>query len=66
VEFVVVLERALGRRAVIELAPMQPGDVPATWADIEASRRDLGYQPTTPIEEGLARFVEWYRSYHRR
>ena len=65
-DFVAALEAALGRRAEIELAPMQPGDVPATWADIEASRRDLGYQPTTPIEEGLARFVEWYRSYHRR
>ena len=65
-DFVAALEAALGQQAAIELAPMQPGDVPATWADIEASRRDLGYQPTTPIEEGLARFVEWYRSYHRR
>ena len=65
-DFVAALEAALGQRAEIELAPMQPGDLPATLADIEASRRDLGYQPTTSIEEGLARFVEWYRSYHRR
>jgi UDP-glucuronate 4-epimerase len=65
-DFVAALERALGRRAEIELAPMEPGDVPATWADIEASRCDLGYEPTTSIEEGLARFVEWYRGYHRR
>ncbi len=65
-DFVAALERALGRRAEIELAPMEPGDVPATWADIEASRRDLGYEPATPVEEGLVRFVEWYRGYHRR
>jgi UDP-glucuronate 4-epimerase len=63
-DFVAVLERALGRRAVIELAPMQPGDVPASWADIESSRRDLGFEPRVPIEEGLPRFVAWYRSHH--
>ncbi len=62
-DFVAVLERALGRRAVIELAPMQPGDVPASWAEIESSRRDLGFEPRTPIEDGLPRFVEWYRGY---
>jgi UDP-glucuronate 4-epimerase len=63
-DFVAVLEEALGRRAAIEFAPMQPGDVPASWADIESSRRDLGFEPKTPIEEGLPRFVAWYRSYH--
>jgi UDP-glucuronate 4-epimerase len=43
---------------------MQPGDVPESFADIEASRRDLGFEPQTTIEVGLARFVEWYKHYH--
>jgi UDP-glucuronate 4-epimerase len=63
--FIAVLEQALGRKAIIELAPMQPGDVPATYADITETQRDLGFAPTTPIDEGLPRFVAWYRAYHR-
>jgi UDP-glucuronate 4-epimerase len=63
--FVGILEEALGRQAEIQLAPLPPGDVIRTCADIDASRADLGYEPTTPIEVGLPRFVEWYRSYHR-
>jgi UDP-glucuronate 4-epimerase len=63
--FVEVLEDALGVKAKIELAPLPPGDVVRTCADIEASRRDLGFEPKTPIEEGLPRFVAWYREYHR-
>jgi len=59
-----VLERLLGRTAIKEFLPMQPGDVLETFADIEASRRDLGFDPRTTIEVGLARFVEWYRHYH--
>jgi UDP-glucuronate 4-epimerase len=62
--FVQVLEDALGLRAEIELAPLPPGDVVRTYADIEASRRDLGFEPRTTIEEGLPRFVAWYREYH--
>lgn len=62
--FVAVLEQALGRPALRRLAPMQPGDVPVTYADIEATTRDLGWRPTTTIEEGLAWFVAWYRAYH--
>lgn len=62
--FISVLERICGRQAVKEFAPMQPGDIRETYADIETSRRDLGFQPTTTIEEGLARFVAWYREYH--
>jgi len=62
--FVAVLEEALGMTAEVRLAPLPPGDVIATFADIEASRRDLGFEPSTPIEEGLPRFVEWYRKYH--
>jgi len=62
--FIAVLEQALGRTAVKQLEPMQPGDVPATYADIEASRRDLGFEPATPIEAGIPRFVAWYKEYH--
>jgi UDP-glucuronate 4-epimerase len=63
-DFIAILERALGRTAHRELLPMQPGDVPATWADIEASRRDLGFSPSTPLSEGLPKFVAWYKQYH--
>ncbi|KAA5597211.1 NAD-dependent epimerase [Blastochloris sulfoviridis] len=60
-----VLEAALGRKAIRELAPIQPGDVPETSADVEALSRDVGFKPSTPIETGVARFVDWYRAYHR-
>jgi UDP-glucuronate 4-epimerase len=59
-----LLEEACGRKAEIEMLPMQLGDVPATYADITAIARNLGYAPTTSIEEGVPRFVEWYRGYH--
>ncbi|MFQ5984870.1 MAG: NAD-dependent epimerase/dehydratase family protein [Alphaproteobacteria bacterium] len=62
--FVELLERVTGRTARIELAPMQPGDVVATVADIGAARADLGYEPRTTIDEGLKRFVAWYRDFH--
>ena len=62
--FVSVLERALGKAARRELVSMQPGDVAATYADIEAASRDFGFSPKTPIDQGLPRFVEWYRRYH--
>ena len=61
-----VLEQACGRKAELNLLPMQPGDVPATYADITALTRDTGYAPSTPIEEGVPRFVEWFRSFHGR
>jgi UDP-glucuronate 4-epimerase len=64
-DFIAVLERLLGRTATKEFLPLQPGDVPESFADIEASRRDLGFDPQTTIEVGLARFVEWYQQYHR-
>ncbi|GIL38729.1 SDR family NAD(P)-dependent oxidoreductase [Roseiterribacter gracilis] len=63
--FIRVIEDAIGRKAVLDMQPMQPGDVPRTFADIDASTRDLGYAPTTPIEVGIPRFVEWYKSYYR-
>lgn len=62
--FIEVLEQALGRTAEKRLLPMQPGDVPESFADIEASRRDLGFEPRTPIEVGIPNFVRWYRDYH--
>jgi len=62
--FIALLEKAIGREAIKEYAPMQPGDVKATFADIAASQRDLGFEPTTSIEQGLPRFVAWYRDYH--
>jgi UDP-glucuronate 4-epimerase len=63
--FVEVLEQAIGRKAVIEHAPMQPGDVPLTYADIEQSRLDFGYAPKVTIDEGLPRFVEWYTDFYK-
>ena len=63
-EFVAILERHLGRKAELILEPMQPGDVPSTYADIDDSRRDLGFEPATALEDGLREFVGWYRDYH--
>jgi UDP-glucuronate 4-epimerase len=60
-----LIEQACGRKAERRLLPMQPGDVRDTYADISAIRRDLGFEPTTPIDEGVPRFVDWYRTYHR-
>lgn len=62
--FIDLLERELGAKAKLDLQPMQLGDVRETYADIEASRRDLGFQPTTPIDVGIPRFVAWYKGYH--
>lgn len=59
------LERLLGRPAEKTMLPMQTGDVPATYADIEASTRDLGFKPKTSLADGLANFVAWYRDYHK-
>jgi UDP-glucuronate 4-epimerase len=61
-----VIEAACGRAAEREWIPMPPGDVPATWADIEASRHDLGYAPATALDDGVARFVAWYRAWAAR
>jgi UDP-glucuronate 4-epimerase len=60
-ELIELLEKALGKRAVIDRQPLQPGDVPQTFADITKARRLLGYDPQTEIEEGIGRFVEWFR-----
>lgn len=64
-EVVRILEETLGKKAIRELLPMQPGDVPATYADVDDLMREVGFRPTTPIAEGIARFVAWYKEYHR-
>jgi UDP-glucuronate 4-epimerase len=63
-EVVRLLEETIGKKAKRELLPMQPGDVPATYANIDDLVRDVGFRPSTPIGEGIARFIEWYRTYH--
>jgi UDP-glucuronate 4-epimerase len=65
-DFIAVIERQTGRKAIRRNLPMPPGDVPATYADIEAIRRDYGFEPTTDMETGLARFVGWYRQHYNR
>ena len=64
--FIEVLEQALGKNAVKKLLPIQPGDVPGTYADVEDLTRDVGFAPATPIEEGIARFVHWYREFYKK
>jgi UDP-glucuronate 4-epimerase len=59
-----LLEKEFGRTAAKEMLPMQPGDVPATYADIEDLARDIGFRPSTTIEDGIGRFSRWYRDYH--
>jgi UDP-glucuronate 4-epimerase len=62
--FIELLEQNLGRSVEKRLLPMQPGDVPDTWADVSALRCDVGYAPSTPIEQGVEKFVAWYRDYY--
>ena len=64
--YIEVIEQALGRKAEKNLLPMQPGDVPDTFADIDDLERDVGYRPTTPVEVGVKRFVEWYLDFHKK
>ena len=63
-DFIGEIEKAMGKKAEKIMAPMQPGDVPATYADIEASARELGFQPTTPISLGIPKFVAWFKDYY--
>jgi len=60
-----VLEGVLGRKAEKRLLPLQAGDVPATWADVEDLTRDVGFKPATPIDEGIRRFVAWYKGFYQ-
>ncbi|BCD60723.1 MULTISPECIES: NAD-dependent epimerase [unclassified Nitratiruptor] len=63
-DFIEAIEKTLGKKAKKNLLPIQPGDVPATWADTYALEHDLGYKPSTPIEEGVKKFIEWYRNFY--
>jgi UDP-glucuronate 4-epimerase len=63
--YIEVLEQRLGRKAEKNLLPLQPGDVPDTWADVEDLVTDVGYRPATPVEVGVGRFVDWYLDYHK-
>ena len=62
--FIGVIEKGLGREAQKNLLPIQPGDVPATFADVDDLMRDVGFRPATSIEDGIAKFLEWYRGYY--
>jgi UDP-glucuronate 4-epimerase len=62
--YIEILEDCLGKKAIKNLLPMQPGDVPATYADVDALIADVDYQPQTPIEQGVEQFVRWYRDYY--
>ncbi|MDH5670311.1 MAG: NAD-dependent epimerase/dehydratase family protein, partial [Nitrospira sp.] len=63
--FIEILEQALGKKAEKTLLPLQPGDVPATYADIDDLARDVGFSPEISIEEGIPRFVQWYKDFYR-
>jgi UDP-glucuronate 4-epimerase len=63
-DYIATLERALGRKATLEMHPMQPGDVKATYADTAALAKAVGFAPATPLEAGIARFAAWFKAYH--
>jgi len=64
-DFITAIENACGKKAVLDLLPMQPGDVPITYADIDSLVADTGFSPNTPLQDGINRFVEWYRDYYK-
>lgn len=63
-DFIEAIEKALGRKAKKNMLPLQPGDVPATWADVRNLAEDLNYKPSTPIQEGINRFIAWYKDFY--
>jgi UDP-glucuronate 4-epimerase len=62
--FIEAIEKSLGKTATKNMLPLQPGDVPATWADVSDLEADLGYKPATSIQEGVDRFIQWYREFY--
>jgi len=64
-DFIEAIEKALGKKAKKQMMPIQPGDVEKTWADVSSLKKDYGYNPGTPVETGIARFVKWYRKYYK-
>jgi UDP-glucuronate 4-epimerase len=65
IDMIIILADALGIEPKMEMMPMQPGDVPATYADIDRIHTKLGYKPTTPISQGIPKFIDWYKTYHK-
>ena len=65
-DYIACIEKAVGKTAIKNFLPMQPGDVPATFADVDDLKADTGFAPKTPIEDGVKRFVAWYREYYRK
>jgi UDP-glucuronate 4-epimerase len=63
--YIEIIESCIGKKAQMNLLPMQPGDVLATYADVDALIKDVDYKPTTSIEDGVANFVEWYRDFYQ-
>jgi UDP-glucuronate 4-epimerase len=63
-EFIEALEGLLGKKAQMKLLPMQPGDVPATWADVNDLADDLQYRPGTSVKEGIKQFLSWYKNFY--
>jgi UDP-glucuronate 4-epimerase len=63
--YVEALEAALGKKAIVELLPLQPGDVPDTFSDVSRLQAAVGYKPETNVVEGVRRFVAWYRDYYK-
>ena len=64
-DYIAAIEKAVGKKAHMNMLPMQPGDVPDTYADVEALVAEVGYRPSTPVEDGVSRFVAWYRDYYQ-
>src|SRR5262249_58174565 len=64
-DYIAVIEEAVGRKAELDMLPAQPGDVEETYADVEALKEAVGFEPSTPIEAGVKRFVAWYREFYR-
>lgn len=64
-DYIAAIEECLGREAIKNMLPLQPGDVPDTWADVEDLKKDVGYKPDTPVKEGVRKFVDWYLDYYK-
>jgi UDP-glucuronate 4-epimerase len=64
-DFINIIEEVLGKKARKNLLPMQPGDVPSTFADIDDLMEDVSFKPATSVEDGIRRFIEWYREYYK-
>jgi UDP-glucuronate 4-epimerase len=64
VDFIEAIEQALGKKAKKNMMSIQPGDVPATWANVDDLVEDLDYQPNTTVQEGVQRFIDWYKDFY--